>query len=123
MLEARSFPRATAPYLPTLGDAIRSLFQPAEGFYLRWTGAAVIVECGNWTGVSNADVQAQVDAAPLDTPAVRAKADADALTDVAKAAYLTLLDLVNVERARHGVAAVTPAQFITAVKNKVDVLP
>lgn len=54
--------------------------------------------------------------------AARARAEVEAFPLALRAALLTLLALVNVERAQHGRPPVTPAQFVAAARARVDEL-
>lgn len=118
MIVTRAFPRTGgAPHVPTLCDALRGLIPGA--FHLRAGAGTVVIDTTTWDGVDITAVQAQVAAAPADTETVRAKYDASSLPPLLRALAWALLDLVNVERARHGATAVTPAQFVALVKDKV----
>ena len=70
-LDARSFPRASAPHGPTLGAALAAIIPGS--IHIRHEGGAVIIEAASFAGVNLTSVQAAVDAAPADTPAERAK--------------------------------------------------
>lgn len=120
MAETRSYPRATPPHPPTLAASLAAVL---SSFYAYYEAGVVQIAAESFAGTTDAAIQAIVTAAPSASPQLDAKAQADALTLVEKAAYLTLLDLINVEPGRHSAAAITSAQFVTAVKNKVDTAP
>lgn len=118
-METRTFPRATEPHRQSLAAVLTPLIGGHAQRYDKGT-LAIDAEFG---AVTDAQVQALVDAAPEASVALDTKARIDGLSQVEKAIALTMLDLVNQERARHSAAAVTPAQFIAAVKARVDTLP
>lgn len=119
-MTSRTFARATPAHVGSLADAIRGLIPGS--FHIIEVSGAVVIETASWDGVDTEAVQLQVTAAPDDTDTVRAKYEADAIPVLLKAALLSLLDGLNMERARHGVAAITPAQFVAAIRAKVDSL-
>lgn len=116
--------RATQPHLPTLADTLAPLLAVANagGFHLRYQAGQVVIEQASFAGVNLTSVDAAVTAAPEHSDALDAQTEADAIPLLMRAALLTMLDLVNVERARHSAATVTQSAYVTAVKAKVDAL-
>jgi hypothetical protein len=117
MVETRSFLRATEPHFPSLATALSSLLT-LQG--LLWFDKGSVFVTADFASTTNPAVQAIVDAAPVTSEALTAKAMVDQINLVERAAYLTLLDAINVERARHGAQAITKPQFIQAVKDRVE---
>lgn len=123
-LAIRSVARATQPHLPTLAGTLAPLLAAANAgaFCLRYQGGQVVIEQASFAGVNLTSVDAAVAAAPTHTDKLDAKTEADSIPLLERAAYLTLLDLINVERARHTAAAISPATYVASVKTKVDAL-
>lgn len=123
-LHVLAFARATEPHLPTLAAALAPILSAANAgsFHLRYAGGVVLIEQASFTGVNQTSVSNAVAAAPVRTVQLDAKQRVDELSLVERAAYQTLLDLVNVERARHSAAAISVATFVANVKTKVDAL-
>lgn len=121
-MQSRAFTRASQPHLPTLQASLTPLLAAANagGFHLRYENGRVVIEQASFTGVNLASVQTEITNAPAWTDRLDAKDEADRLSLTVRAAFLTMLDLVNAERARHSAAAVTPATFMASVKTKVD---
>jgi hypothetical protein len=117
-MDIRTFTRATEPHRASLGDALFVVVGPHYGRYDKGT---FYLEA-DFGGTTDAAVQAIVDAAPAASSALDAKLEADRMTLLEKAAYLTLLDAINLERQTSGRPVITPAQFVAAVKAKVDSL-
>lgn len=123
-LEARTFPRATAPHIPSIDFVALGL--PAA--HVRWTGGQVIVEAASWTGVNLTAVQAAIDAAPADTRAERSKAAVDGTQGLAaclvEAMARALVPTLNQTRTDPLTikAAITAAQVRTALKTQIDTL-
>ena len=123
-LTARAYARATMPNPSAVTAAIAGLFPATQGVHWRHQGAQVIVEAEDWSGVTDAALQAAIDAAPNDTAVGQAQAHIEELSLSEKALFLTFLDVVNQLR-RNPVAVlpeITPAQLWTAVKNKAATL-
>jgi hypothetical protein len=121
----RSVARATQPHISTLADTLRPLLAlgaPASSFHLRYQDGKVYIEQNSFTGVDWPAVEAAVASAPVHSEALDVKAQINALPLLMKAIVLSLIDGINVERARHGVAAITPAQAIAQIVAKVDAL-
>lgn len=117
--------RATEPHLPTLADALRPLLAAAganQSFHLRWQNGSVVIEQNSFANVNTAAVDAAVAAAPAKSDALDVKAQINALPLLMKAVILSLIDGINVERARHGAQPITPAQAIAQIVAKVDAL-
>jgi hypothetical protein len=117
-MEIRPYLRPTEPHRQSLSSALEPVVGP---HYFRYFHGTLFLEA-DFSGTTDQAVQAVIDAAPVDSLALDAKFSADRLTLIERAAYLTLLDAINVERVREGVAAITPQQFITQVKAKADSL-
>lgn len=117
-METREFVRATEPHRESLGAALFPVLGPN---FVRYDKGVVYVTA-DFADTTNQAVQTVVTAAPQASLLLDAKAYCDRLTLIERAISLTMLDLVNVERARHSAAAVTRQQFVTAVKAKVDEL-
>jgi hypothetical protein len=122
----QTFPRATEPDLTALAVTLAPLLAVAAAgaFSLSWDGANVAIEQGSFTGVVTASVQSAVTAAPLRTVLTDVDHYIDAMSFSERANYLTILDQVNTIRAALPVplVAITPAQYITAVKAKAAAL-
>jgi hypothetical protein len=117
MAETRTYTRATEPHLPTLATSLAPVLTLTG--LIRYERGVLFVsaEFGETTDQA---VQFIVDAAPQASALLDAKAQVDAISLVERAAFLTLLDAINVERARHGAQAITKPQFIQAVKDRVE---
>jgi hypothetical protein len=121
---ANTFTRSTAPHLESLAATLTPLLAVANAgsFHLSFTGSHVVIAQGGWDGVNLTSVQTAVTNAPNDSETLTAKFEADRIPPMFKAAFIVVLDGVNIERARHGAAAITPAQFVTQIKQKLDTL-
>jgi hypothetical protein len=114
----RLFLRATEPHSLSLAAV---LFPLIGGHLQRYEKGTLSIEA-DFGSVTDQQIQAAVDAAPTASAALDARFAADRLTLLERAAYLTLLDLINVERGRHGAGAVSAPQYVQAVKDKVESL-
>lgn len=127
-MASRRIARATQPHLPTLTATLAPLLSAANAgaFQLRYearlTGSEVVIEQASFTNVDTALVDAAVASAPAYSDALDVKAQINALPLLQKAILLTIIDAINVERARHSVAAITPTQAIANIVAKVDTL-
>ena len=126
-MNARTYPRATEPDLPSFNDAIRAHVVSATGkdlFYTSWNGSAVVLEMPNFTNINNATVQAAVDAAPVATNALAAKRLIDEISPVDRAKELVHLDELNVVRGalNPAKAAISAADHFAAIKTKLDTI-
>lgn len=125
-LEVRSFPRATAPYAPSLGTALAGIIPGS--FHLSYNGSAVVIEATDWTGVDLNAVQAQVDAAPADAASLHTKAAVDNTQGLAaclvEAMTRALLPVLNDARQNPTTvrSAITADQARTNLKAQIDVL-
>lgn len=123
-MQSRTYPRATEPDIPALSDSIRAHMTTATtgSFYLRWNGTAVVLEAPDLSRVNNATVQAAVTAAPAPSNKAEVKRWVDEMPLPEKATFLVVLDAVNLIRSKLSppLAAITPAQFLYAVKAKAD---
>lgn len=123
---ARVYPRATEPDLPSLADAIRAHLAAAghPEFYLSWTGGSVVLEAASLDGVTDQTVQAAVDAAPVPSEMLTVKRYIDQMPLAERANFLTILDQINFIRSKlpTPLAAITPAQYVAAVKAKAESL-
>lgn len=126
MLTTHNFARPTQPHVPTLSATLSSLIPGS--FYVGYQDGVVTVEVDGWTGVSDIDVQAQVDSCATNSARVQAKWEVDndifthSLTLTAFA--LVVMDEINVVRTNPAAILVarTASQIKTAIKNKIDTL-
>ena len=121
----RRIPRASQPHLSTLADTLRPLLAlgtPASSFHLRYERGDVVIEQNSFTGVDLSAVSAAVQSAPEHSEVLDVKAQINALPLLLKAIVLSLIDGLNIERARHGVAAISPAQAVASIVAKVDAI-
>jgi hypothetical protein len=116
--------RATPPHLPTLNTALAPLLAVANAgaFHSRYQDGAVVIEQNDFTGVDWLAVEAAVAAAPVSSDVLDVKTQIAALPLLTKAIVLALMDAINVERSRHGAAAITPEQAVAAIVAKVDAI-
>lgn len=123
-MPSRSFPRATEPHMPAIADAIRAHLdgkgQPA--FYLSYLNGHVILSAPSLSGVEDSVIQAAVDAAPVATNALAAKAMVDSLSPIDLAIERVHLDELNEVRANlnPAKAAISEAAHLGAIKSKLD---
>jgi hypothetical protein len=123
---SRSFPRATEPHLKAVEDAIRSHMSgnghPA--FYLSYLNGNVILKAPSLSSVEDSVIQAAVDAAPVATNALAAKAMVDSLSPIDLAIERVHLDELNEVRANLNPAktAISEATHLGAIKAKLDEL-
>lgn len=82
----------------------------------------VVKKSSDWTAQQITFVQGQIDTAPAQTVETLAQSTIDTMPIFEKALLLTLLDQINVLRTRAGLATVTPAQAIQAVRDKAGTL-
>lgn len=75
-----------------------------------------------WTAGQVANAQQALDSAPEITPQRLAQNEIDQWPISTKALVLALLDQLNVLRANAGLAAITPAQVLSAVRAKAGTL-
>lgn len=115
--------RANPPHWPSVLQTLRSS-DPTAGFapVLGDAFSVVIDKATDWTHTQIAQTQAVIDAAPDNTPELRAQFDVDDMPIWLKALLLALLDQINLLRAKHALAAITPAQAIRAVRDKAGIL-
>lgn len=124
-LEARSFPRATAPYPPSLGTALAGVVPGS--FHISYNGA-VVIEAADWTGVNLATVQSAVDAAVEDSAPERAKAAVDGTQGLpaclVEAMARALVPVLNQARTTPttSFAAITADSVRTSLKAQVEAL-
>ena len=121
-LSVLSVPRASAPHLPSLSEALAPILAAANAgsFFVRYQGGNVIIEQASFSGVNLAAVDAAVAAAPEPTAALQAQFDVDAMPVWARAMALAIIDQLNVLRQNPAAVlpAITPAQAIAAIRNK-----
>lgn len=82
----------------------------------------VLSKATAWTPTQIAAAQNAVDTAPTKSLQLTAQSEIDAWPLSTKALVLTLIDQLNVLRAFHSLPAVTPAQALTAIRNKAGTL-
>lgn len=129
-LEERLFTRSgTVPHAPSLAAALVGTIPGTLLIQARAsdTGIVVSILANSWTGVNLTTVQAAVDAAPADTPALRAKTEKDKVRDlylcVLRAIVLMTFDEVNTIRANIAASSLAPrtlSQLDTALDAKID---
>lgn len=125
-LEARAFSRATEPHAASLGAALAGVVPGSV--HVSYTAPLVTIWAASWAGVSLPAVQAAVDAAPADTPTVRAKHDVDGTHGLAaclvEAFARALLPVLNDARTTPTTvrAAITADQVRTSLKAQIDAL-
>lgn len=124
-LDVRTFSRATAPHAPSLSAALTMFSSPP---IISYGNGAVFIGTPSWSGINLVSVQAAVDAAPADTPMVRAK-DAMGRTDglaacLVEAFARALLPVLNDARQTPTTvrAAITADQVRTSLKAQIDAL-
>jgi hypothetical protein len=115
----RSYPRATEPHFRSLAVALEPVLHQWRQYYDK---GFVYLEHPDFAGTTDQAIQAIVDAAPVASPRLDAKDEIDRLSLFIKAGFLTMLDGLNLERQTSGRPTISPAQFLAAVKNKVDEL-
>lgn len=71
-----------------------------------------------WTGPQISAAQNVLDTAPIASAQLTAQSIIDSMPIFEKAIILTIIDQLNILRAFHSLATVTPAQAVTAVRNK-----
>lgn len=124
MKQSKLYPRATEPDLVALSDAIRAHMTTAtpKPFYLSWNGKAVVLEADDLSKVNNATIQSAVTACPAPSNKADVKRWVDSMPNPEKATFLAILDQVNFIRSKlvPPLAAITPAQFLGAIKTKAD---
>jgi hypothetical protein len=115
----RKVARASQPHLSTLADSLRPLLAVANSgsFHLRYENGSVVIEQNSFTGVESA-----VASAPAHTEALDVKAQIDAMPMLLQACFLLCLDEFNRLRQQPSTAfpVITKAQFLAAIKAKVD---
>lgn len=123
-LVIRSVSRATQPHLPSLAATLAPLLAVANAgsFHLSYQSARVLIEQGSFAGCDLTAIDAAVAAAPVQSDLLDVKAAVDALPTIQKAILLSIIDAINVERAQHGRAAITPAMALASIKAKADSL-
>ena len=125
-LEARSFPRATVPYAPTLAINLAGLV--AGSLHIRHQTGQVIIEAASWQGVNLSAVQAQVDAALADSAAMHAKYAVDGVQGLApcliEAMTRALLPVLNDARQNPLLirSVITEDQARSNLKAQIDTL-
>jgi hypothetical protein len=124
-MAVRVIARATRPHMLTLAATLAPLLAlgtPASSFCVFFQDGSVVIEQESFTGVNTASVDAAVAAAPAHSEALDVKAQIAALPMLLRATVLSIMDAINIERAQHGRAAITPAQAVNAIAAKVDTL-
>lgn len=113
--------RPTVPDPASLLAQLRSLDASAGVAVLSLTLYRVKKETA-WTGPQIAAAQNAIDTAPASSPQLAAQAWIDAMPLGEKAFVLALIDQLNVLRGFHSLAAITPAQAISAIRAKAGTL-
>lgn len=93
-------------------------------FYLAWNGQSVVVEAKDLSRVTDATIQAAVTACAAPSELADVKRYVDNMSLAERANFLAILDAVNLIRSKlvPPLVAVTPAQYIAAVKAKAEAL-
>lgn len=99
-----------------IGDAGVRLDDP--GVSGRW----LLYKPFDWTAPQIAAAQALLESTAAVTPQIEAQRAVDAWPIAYRALVLTLIDELNILRNLHGLAPRTPAQAITAIRNKAGTL-
>lgn len=113
---------------PTVPDptALLSAVQVACGDLtagVQWQHPTYLVKkATDWTAPQIATTQTAIDTAPAMTPQRLAQNEIDQWPISMKAFALALVDQINVLRTQAGLPTVTPAQALTAIRNKAATL-
>lgn len=122
-MTARKFARSTEPAPATLTAALMPLFSAAISW--SWSDGTVVIDA-DWSSVNLASVQAVIDACVARTSHTDAREFIDGMPEPLKAAFLVILDEINVIRTKTGTLPIggarTEAQFFNAIKAKADTL-
>lgn len=113
--------RATEPDPAILIARLRQLDNTA-GATRALSGAWTVKKETAWTPAQQAAVQNLVDTVPALTPQSAAQTEIDGWPIALRALVLALLDQINVLRGQLGLAAITPAQALAAVRQKAGTL-
>ena len=115
--------RASAPHWPTVLRTLKAQDPTVGGGSAFDPFFATFDKTTDWTQAQIDQAQTYIDTtAPDDTPQIRAQFDVDDMPIWLKALLLSLLDQINLLRAKHALAAITPAQAIRAVRDKAGIL-
>ena len=115
--------RATQPHWPSVMQTLQATDATARLDPVSGDGfTATIGKSTDWTPAQITQAQSVIDSAPADTANLRAQFEVDAMSIFLKALFLVLVDQINVLRTRAGLATVTPAQALQAVKDKAATL-
>lgn len=114
--------RTTQPDLPALIASLRASIANDVGVQMFDSQHYLLKKANPWAAGEIAAAQTLLDAAPAITPQREAQSQIDNMPMVWKAIALTLLDQINVLRANDGLAAVTPAQALAAIRAKAGTL-
>jgi hypothetical protein len=94
----------------------------AASMYMSDASHVVVKKAAEWTPQQIASTQVAIDACPSLTPQRGAQNEIDAWPISMKAFALALFDQINVLRQAAGLQPVTPAQAMTAIRNKAATL-
>lgn len=114
--------RTTEPHLPTLLTQLRALDPTAGVAHQVGTAEYVVKKATTWTSPQRTAAQNTIDNAPEITPQLIAQDEIDRWPISMRAFAETLLDEINLLRAQLSLAPRTPAQVITAIRNKAGTL-
>lgn len=112
--------RADQPHWPSVLATLRG--QDATAGLMPDGMTATVDKATDWTLAQVAAVQNVIDTAPSDTPQIDAQFQVDQISLFDKALVLTLLDQINVLRAKAGLATVSVADAIAALRAKAGTL-
>jgi sensor histidine kinase regulating citrate/malate metabolism len=113
--------RATEPDAATLLASLRALDATA-GVQHQPGPAYVIKKATTWTAPQIAAAQTVIDTAPAATPQRAAQSTIDSWPLDLKAAFILVMEQMNVLRAFHSLPAFTVQQFTDAIKTKAGTL-
>lgn len=116
--------RTTEPDASSLFNQLRSADATAGLQHQTGTQIYVVKKSTSWTATQINTVQNMIDTAPIASLELTAQSNIDNWPIELKALALTLLDQINIIRAAlpTPLAAITPAQAITAIRNKAGTL-
>lgn len=116
--------RTTVPDPNGLLAALRTTVAPDVGITVFDTPRYTLKKTAPWAPAEIAAAQTVLDTAAVATPQLTAQHEIDVLPIWAKAIVLALIDQLNIIRAAlpTPLPAITPAQAITAIRNKAATL-
>ena len=123
MASYHTFPLVTTPDPVALLPLVRSACgDPLAGFNVTGAATLTIKKTTAWEPAQIAATQTAIDTCPALTPQRQAQNEIDQWPISMKAFALALVDQINVLRTQAGLPTVTPAQALTAIRNKAATL-